>query len=144
MRPKKKMLAKSLKKIDMRPTALVPVITKMWRPIEPVTKRGPGPGWGRDAVDGVLAPMGSLSAVRGPCATQIASGPLPASVGSVDQTRALERRARAEKERPMGLATRALFSWASLLQPFTRRMPTSQGPSETPPPPHVLHLGRGR
>ena len=34
------MLAKSLKKIAIRPTALVPVITRMWRGIEPVTKRG--------------------------------------------------------------------------------------------------------
>src|SRR6516162_7855973 len=64
------MLAKSLKKIDMRPTALVPVITRMWRAIEPVTNRGgTGIGSASDAVDGLLAGMGSLSAVLEPSAT---------------------------------------------------------------------------
>ena len=36
------MVAKSLTKMAIRPTAPVPVITRMWRAIEPVTKRGRG------------------------------------------------------------------------------------------------------
>src|SRR5262249_44178358 len=77
------MLAKSLKNIDMRPTALVPVITSMWRAIEPVTKRGgTGAGSASDAVDGALAVMASLSAVREPSAThKLQPRDLPALVG---------------------------------------------------------------
>ena len=36
------MVAKSLTKMAISPTAPVPVITKMWRAMEPVTKRGAG------------------------------------------------------------------------------------------------------
>ena len=36
------MVAKSLTKMAISPTAPVPVITRMWRAMEPVTKRGGG------------------------------------------------------------------------------------------------------
>jgi hypothetical protein len=65
------MLAKSLKKIAIKPTALVPVMTKMWRAIEPLTKRGCRTGAGSEMSAGGVAEagMGGLSMVRAPLAT---------------------------------------------------------------------------
>ena len=65
------MLAKSLKKIDISPTALVPVITRMWRAIEPVTRRGSGAGAGSATSAGGVAEagMGGLSTLGAPLAT---------------------------------------------------------------------------
>ena len=42
------MVAKSLTKMAISPTAPVPVITRMWRAMEPVTKRGGGATVGAD------------------------------------------------------------------------------------------------
>jgi hypothetical protein len=64
------MLAKSPTKIAISPTALVPVITRMWRKIGPETKRAGGDDpWagsfaGVVVAEGVLADMARLSSPR--------------------------------------------------------------------------------
>ena len=60
------MLAKSLKKIDISPTALVPVITRMWRAIEPVTRRGSGAGAGSATSAGGVAEAGMARSFDAP------------------------------------------------------------------------------
>ena len=59
------MVAKSLTKMAISPTAPVPVITRMWRAMEPVTKRGGGAtiGAGGNAETDMEASLGAPRAL---------------------------------------------------------------------------------